>query len=250
MQKVADQAHDELVKHPQQAAEIASRLELYLVPIADAAAGQPIPVFGPNPDFSDAISSVPVGGVTPVLQAPGDRLAVAVVTGIKPSHQAELPEVEGQIRALLTRLKLSDTVKDAAKELMDKAKASGGDLAKAAQQMGMEVKTTPEFGPEGAAEGIGSATLLKAAFDDPAGAIFGPVAVGDQQFVCKVAAKLPADMSKFDAQKADIEAAVKERKQREQIELFIDSVRTALIRDGKIKLHQQVIDRALAASRG
>ena len=34
------------------------------------------------------------------------------------------------------------------------------------------------------------------------------------------------------------------------VQLDSATVRSALIRDGKIKLHQQVIDRALAASRG
>ena len=250
MQQLADQAHDELVKHPQQAAEIASRLGIDLIPVDNVTPGRPVPVFGPNPDFGDAIASLATGGVTPVMQAPGDRLAVAVVTSFTAGRPAELSEVEAQVRAAIMRLKIGDVAKNTASQLLEKVKAAGGDLPKVAQQMGLEVKTTQAFGPEGAADGIGSASLLPAAFDHPAGTLFGPVQVNGQQFVCKIVDKVPADMAAFEAQRADIQEALKQRKGREQMELFVDSVRSALIRDGKIKIHQQVVDRVTAASRG
>ncbi len=250
MQQLADQAHDELVRHPQQAAEIAGRLGVDLIPVDNVAPGQPLPVFGPNPDFSDAIASLASGGVTPVMQAPGDKLAVAVLTGVVPARQAELSEVEGQVRTAITRLKIGDAAKQTATQLLDKVRASGGDLRKVAQEMGLEVKTTQAFGPDGAADGIGSASLLQPAFDQPAGSVFGPTQIEGQQFVCRIVEKVPADMTRFEAQRADIVAALKEKKAREHVELFVDSVRSALIRDGKIKIHQQVVDRVMAASRG
>ncbi|HEY1207168.1 MAG: peptidylprolyl isomerase [Bryobacteraceae bacterium] len=249
MQQLADQAHDDLVKHPQQGHEIVKRLNIGGLQVTDAAPGQPVPFFGTNPDFSDAIASLAVGGVTPVMQAQGDRLVVAVVTSVTPSRQAELSEVEGQVRAALTKLKVSDTAKQTANEVLAKVKGSGGDFQKVAQQMGLEVKTTQAFGPDGAADGIGTASSLPLAFEQPAGSVFGPLLLDGKQFVCRVAEKVPADMTKFEAQRADIQAALKERKGREQVELFVDSVRTALIREGKIKIHQQVVDRVIAANR-
>jgi peptidyl-prolyl cis-trans isomerase D len=250
VQQLADQAHDELTKHPQQAAEIANRLGIDVVSVQNVAPGQPVPVFGANPDFQDALNGLAVGGVTPVMQGPGDKLVVTVVTAFTPGRTADLAEVEGQLRAQIVRLKTSDAAREAANELIAKAKADGGDLKKAAQQMGLEVKTTAPFGPDGAAEGIGAASLLGAAFTQPAGSLFGPVHAGNQEFVCRVLETAPADMSKFDAEKTGIVAAIKERKQRENLELFVDSIRTELIREGKIKVHQQVVDRVLGASRG
>ena len=250
MQQLADQAHDELVKHPQQGTEIASRLGIDQASLSNVSPGQAVPVFGANPDFSDAIASLAAGGVTPVMQAPGDRLAVAVVTGITPARPAELSEVENQIRAFLTGVDAGDMVRNTANEVRNKAAAPGADFAKIAQQAGLEVKTTQDFGPDGSADGIGPATVLQAAFDQPVGSVFGPVGFGGKQFVCKIVERNAADMSKFDAAKADIEASLKEQKSREQFELFVDSVRSALIRDGKIKIHQQVYDRMLAAGRG
>ncbi len=250
MQKLADQAHDELVKHPQAAGDIARNMNIPGLQVTDSVAGRPVPLFGVNPDFSDAIFSLPVGGVTQVMQAPGDKLVVAVVTHITPSRPAELSEVEDQVRAAITKLKTSTVVKQTADDLLAKVKASGGDLAKVAKQMGLEVKTTQPFGPDGAADGVGSATLLTPAFDQPVGSVFGPVAIDGKEFVCKIVEKVPADMATFEAQKADIQAALKESKSREQVDLFIDSVRSALIRAGKIKIHQQVFDRMVAATRG
>lgn len=249
MQQLADQAHDELVKHPQSAGDIARQLNIPGINITDALAGRPVPVFGPNPDFSDAIFALTVGGVTPVMQAPGDKLAVAVLTGITPSRAAQLSEVEQQVRAALTKLKTSNAVKQSADDLFAKVKA-GADLAQTAKQMGLEVKTTQPFGPDGAADGIGSASQLGPAFDHPVGSVFGPVVIDGKQFICKLVEKVPADMSLFEAQKVDIQTALKESKARQQVDLFIDSVRSALIRSGKIKIHQQVFDRMVSATRG
>jgi peptidyl-prolyl cis-trans isomerase D len=181
LQKLADQAHEELTKHPQQATEIASTLGLDVVPVNQFASGQPIPTLGPNPDFSDAIYALQVGGVTPVMAAPGDRLVVAVLTGITPQRPAEFSEMEDRIRKVLAHQDLSDLLTRTATEVLNKAKASGGDLRKVAQQMGLEVKTTQDFSPDGAADGIGPASLLLPAFDQPVGTVFGPVTLADQR---------------------------------------------------------------------
>jgi peptidyl-prolyl cis-trans isomerase D len=250
MQQLADQAHDELVKHPQAAAEIARNMNIGGIQVNDSVAGRAVPLFGVNPDFSDAISGLPVGGVTPVMQAPGDRLVVTVVTHITPSRPAELSDVEDQVRAAITKLKTTTEIKRTADDLLAKVKASGGDLAQIGKQMGLEVKTTQPFGPDGAADGVGSASLLTPAFEQPVGTVFGPVAIDGKEFICKLVEKVPADMTTFEAQKSDIQAALKESKAREQVDLFIDSVRSALIRSGKIKIHQPVFDRMVAATRG
>jgi peptidyl-prolyl cis-trans isomerase D len=247
LQKAADQAHDELVKHPQQAAEIASRLDFNLVHVDKVAAGSPLPQIGTNPEFSDAVSGLQKGGVTPVVQAPGNKLIVAVVTEVVPERPAELADVEGQIRERLIAQKTSDLIIRRGQEMFDKAKAANGDLKAVAKQLGLEVKTTQPFAQNGAADGIGPASMLQASFDQPVGSLFGPVALGDQRFVCKIESRIPADMSKLDASRAELQAAIKERRSRERVDLFMDSIRTALIRDGKVKIHKDVMDRVVGS---
>ena len=199
MQKIADQAHDELAKQPQQAAEIANRLGLELVHVDRAEAGKPLPGIGASPDFSSAISSLPKGGVTPVVQVSANKLAVAVVTDVLPGPSGRYYEVEDQIRTTLTNQRASDLATIRANELLAKVKAANGDLKKVAKQMGLEVKTTEAFARDGAAAGIGPASLLQAAFEQPVGSLFGPVALDTQRFVCRIESRTPADMTKLDA---------------------------------------------------
>lgn len=249
MQKLAEQARDELVKTPQLAQQIAARLDLNYFHVDRWAPGQPAPEFGNNPDFGDAVGGAARNGVTPLMQAPGNKLGVAVVTAILPERPAELAEVEPQIRQQLTAKKVADLVNQRANDAFQKAKADGGDLKKVAQQMGLEVKTTQTFGQEGAADGIGSASFMPQAFSQPAGGLFGPLTVADKRFVCKVAERTPADMSMLAGQRAGLVAALKERKGREQVQLFMDSVRSALVREGKVKIHQNVLNRMIASYR-
>jgi peptidyl-prolyl cis-trans isomerase D len=246
MQKLADQAHDELVKQPQQAAEIASRLGLDLVRVEHAEPEKPVPEIGTSPDFSAAISGLPRGGVTPVLQVSGNKLVVAVVTDVVPVHPSALAEVEGQVRTALTNQRASDLAMSRAKELLERVKAAHGDLKKVAQEMGLEVKTTQEFTRDGAADGIGPASLLQAAFEQPVGSVFGPVALDTQRFVCEIESKIPADMTKLDAaSRSALRSEIKSEKGRERMGLFTDSVRNALIREGKLKIHQRVMDQVV-----
>ena len=250
VQKAADQAHDEVAKHPQQAAEIAARLGLAIVHAEKVGPGAPVPVLGASPDFSEAVSGLKRGGVTPVVQAPDNKLALAVVTEVVPARPAQLAEVEGQIRARLQNQRATDMAYTKSTAAFEQAKASG-DLKKAAQQLALEVKTTQEFGMDGAADGIGPAVMLQQAFHQPVGSFFGPVVIGDKRFICKIASRTEADMNNLDAAaRADIQATLKNNKGKERLDLFMDSVRAALVREGKVKIHQDVLSRVIASYRG
>jgi hypothetical protein len=79
--------------------------------------------------------------------------------------------------------------------------------------------------------------------------VLGPVAAAQQQIVYKVASKTAADLSKLPEQRADIVSALKSRKASSLGELFEDSLRTALIKQGKVKIHQDVINRLIGSYR-
>jgi peptidyl-prolyl cis-trans isomerase D len=248
LQKSIEQAHEELVKHPQQAAEIARRFNLVQEHVDGIAPGAAIPEIGTNPDFSDAIAALARGGVTQVMQIPGNRLAFAVVTDVQPARQAQLAEVEAQIRQKLTAQATAELASRRAAEAVDKAKAAGGDLKKVAQQLGLEVKSTQEFGQDGAADGIGPGSALTAAFEQPVGAVFGPVVVGEQRFVCRIDSRSEADLTKLDVVgRTQLRNEIKQDKGKQRIDLFMDSVRNALVRNGKIKIHQAVMSRVIGS---
>ncbi len=249
VQKLADEAHDELVRNPRQAQQVAAKLGLQYIHADKVGLGEPIPEMGVNRQIEDATGGLEAQAVSPVVQVGPESLAVAVVTEVVPSRPAELGEVQDQIRKQLTDQKVAVLLEQRGKEAFEQAR-SAGDLKAVAKSMGLEVKTTQEFSRNGAADGIGSASLLSDAFGKPVGAIVGPIASGEQRFVAKVAGHTPADMSQLASQRDQIRDVLKREKAGEQLQMFQESIRNALVREGEIKIHKDVVDRLTASYRG
>ncbi|HVX65796.1 MAG TPA: peptidyl-prolyl cis-trans isomerase [Bryobacteraceae bacterium] len=250
LQKSVEQAHDELAKHPQQAVQIAQKFDLDLKHVDAVTTGSPIPDVTDTPDFSEAIGGLARGGVSQVVTLPGNRLGFAAVTDVKPARQAQLAEVEAQIRQKLTNQAMADLAQRRAAEVARAAQAAGGDLKKAAQPFGLEVKTTQDFGQDGAADGIGPGTSLTPAFQQAVGSVFGPVVLAEKRFVCRIESRIEADVAQLDsATRAQIRNDIKQDKGRQRVDLFMDSIRTAMVRSGKIKIHKEVMNRIIGAYR-
>ncbi|MBS1858517.1 MAG: peptidyl-prolyl cis-trans isomerase, partial [Acidobacteria bacterium] len=180
--------------------------------------------------------------------AAGNKIAVALVTDVIPAHPSTFAEVQNQIRDAIVTGRSQAAVQQHAQELIEKTKSMGGDLAKAAKSMGLEVKTTPEFDRAGTLDGIGSASYLGAAFDRPDGTVFGPSTTPDgTTLVGKVISHSTPDMSQLPAQRATIRDEIKSQRARDRAALFESGVKEALVKAGKIKIHKDVIDRLVAS---
>ena len=155
-----------------------------------------------------------------------------------------------QIRDTITHNRLTVAVQNHAAELAEKAKSMGGDLAKAAKSMGLEVKTSGDIDRSGTVEGLGPATYVQEGFTRPDGTVFGPIATPDATVVAKVAGHADPDMSKLPEQRATLRDEIKSQKARDRNSLFEAGLREALIKQGKIKIHQDVINRLIASYRG
>jgi hypothetical protein len=132
-----------------------------------------------------------------------------------------------------------------AQELADAARKDG-DLTKAAKAMGLEVKTSDDFVRGGALEGLGSASYLEDGFSRPDGSILGPIGLPDGAAVAEVVEHVPADMSKLPEQTAAIREDVQRQKENDWSAIFDAGVREALMKAGKIKIHQAVVQRLIA----
>jgi hypothetical protein len=154
--------------------------------------------------------------------------------------------VQNQIREQLVTNVANAAVQRHAAELLEKANAMGGDLAKAAKSMGLEAKTSNEVDRSGTVEGIGMASYLSEGFARPDGSIFGPMSVPDGgTVVVKVISHSGADPSQLAAQRATIRDEIKSQRARERNMLFESGVKDMLIKQGKIKIHQDVINRLI-----
>jgi peptidyl-prolyl cis-trans isomerase D len=206
--------------------------------------GDPIPGIGSSKEFTDAIAPLRKGEMTagPIV-LPGNKIAVAVVTDFQPVRQATFEEAKAEVRNKASQDKLQQILLAKGKELFDKTQAMGGDLAKAAKEMGVEVKTSPDVNRNAAIEGIGNASAIPDAFTKPLSALLGPFAVVGGRGVAKIVARTPADLSELPAQSSAIREELRQQKARERATLFEDGLKKRLQEQGKLKIHQDAITR-------
>ena len=93
---------------------------------------------------------------------------------------------------------------------------------------------------------IGIASYVSEGFSKPDGTVFGPVGTPDGgTIVAKVISHGGADLSQLAAQRSTIRDEIKSQRARERNTLFESGVKDALIKQGKIKIHQDVITRLI-----
>jgi peptidyl-prolyl cis-trans isomerase D len=246
MQQISDKAQAALQKDPLHPEKVAAEYNMQLVRADGYEPGKPVPEVGTNSDFDQSLSGLKTGEVSQAVALPGNKIALAVVTGVVPARPMTYDEVKDRVRDTVVQGRLTKAVQDHAKELADKAKAMGGDLEKAAKSMGLEVKTSATFTRAGNVEGVGTASYFQNGFLSPDGTILGPILMPDATVVAKVIQHVPADMSKLAEQRTQIRDDIKSQKGRDRNSLFEAGLRDRLIKEGKIKIHQDAVQRIIA----
>lgn len=246
MQQISDKAQTALQKDPLHPEKVAAEFNMQVVHADAYEPGKAVPEIGTNTDFDQSLSGLKQGEVSQPVALPGNKIALAVVTGVIPARPSTFDEVKDKVRDTVVQGRLTKAVQDHAKELADKAKAMGGDLEKAAKSMGLEVKTSGEFTRTGTVEGAGTASYFQNAFISPDGTIIGPILMPDATVVAKVVSHIPADMSKLAEQRVQIRDDIKQQKAKDRNSLFEAGLRDQLIKQGKIKVHEDVVQRIVA----
>jgi peptidyl-prolyl cis-trans isomerase D len=248
LQRAGDQASAALKRDPAHPEKAAAEFNMQLVTV-NGYTGNEIPELGPSPEFSQAVMGLKKGEVSQSV-ASNNKVAVALVTDVTPAHPSSFEEVQSQIKDTMTQNRSVAALQRHAQELIEKANSMGGDLAKAAKSMGLEAKTTPDFERGGSIEGVGSASYLAGAFDKPVGSIFGPSGTPDgATLVGKVISRTAPDPAGLAAQRSTIRDEIKSQRAKDRAMLFEAGIKDALVKDGKIKIHQDVIDRLVASYR-
>jgi peptidyl-prolyl cis-trans isomerase D len=249
MQAISDKAQTELAKDPLHPDKVAADLHMEVVHADNVEPNKPIPDIGASPDFDQAIAALKQGQVSQAVALPGNKVAVAEVVAVVPPRPSTFDEVKDQVRDTMIQARLTVKVRDTAKELGDKAKAMGGDLEKAAKSMGLEVKTTDAFTRTDTPAGFGSANYIAQNFSSPDNTIAGPVLMPDGTVVAKVLQHIPADLSNLPAERVATRDQIKTQKAKQRDELFEAGLKERLIQEGKIKIHQNVINNIIAGYR-
>jgi len=246
MQQIADQIRAGLAKNPGAAEQMANEFKVGFAKVEKGGRGDVFPLVGQVTEIDNAVFDVKdKGGVTEIITTSSNKLVIAVLDDVFPARQAELSEVEAEIRKTIASERANRVLNDRATALLDKVKSLGGDLRKAAASMGIEVKSAPEFGRDGNVEGLGTANYVEEAFRRDVGAVFGPVNVSGPIFICKTTGKTPPDMAKFNEQRFDLLLRLKGQKAQERRDLFEDGILHNLQQRGIVKIHQDVIKRLI-----
>ena len=111
--------------------------------------------------------------------------------------------------------------------------------------MGLEVKTSEEFSRSGTVKDLDTAAHFQDGFKLPDGSVFGPILLSSGTVIAKVIAHTAPDMSGMQAERAKIRDEIKTQRARERDTLFETGVKDMLIKQGKIKIHQDVINRLI-----
>ncbi len=247
LKKAISDARGEIVRNPGQAEAIAKKYHLKFFKLDNFTTSDAMPEVSTQPEIMNAIFAAQKGAVTDVVNLdPQGKAAFAAIRDVFPAHNAEYAEVEKDVVQHYTTTESLRLAQEAAKNAADRAR-KGESLEIIGKDYGLAVKTAAPFTIDGAAEGIGAASLLSAAFKSNAGDVVGPIAAQSGQFVCKVSEKIPADMSQFEKNKDGIVQSLMQQKQTLQQPLFRNSVVADLTRRGKIKLNQNTIAKMVAS---
>ena len=245
MQELSDKAIAALHKDASHPDQVGQSMGLPVIHADNIQAGDAIPGgIGVSKEFDDAVVSLRKGEVTagPVA-LPSGKAVIAVVTDVQPTHQATFEEAKADVRSRASKDKLDKLLAQKAKELVAKTQEMGGDLEKAAKSMKIDVKTSADVDRQGTIESIGTASTLPDAFVKPVGTLLGPMTVAGGQVIAKIVSKSAADMMALPLMSSGIRDELRQQKQRDRAQLFQEGLRSRLTADGKLKIHQDVINR-------
>ena len=250
MQTLSDKTVAGLRKDPTHPEKTAAEVNGVLIPVENIQPGEPIPGVGASKELFDAVSALKKDEVTlgPVV-LPDGRAMLAVVTNVVPAHQGTLDEVKAQVRNKVLASKGQKIVAAKAAELISKTQSMGGDLEKAAKSMGITVKTSNDVTRQDAVESVGTASTVPELFTKGTGALIGPTSVTGGQLVGKVLSTTLADPAGLATQRQKIMDDLHQAKSRDRATFFQQGLRDSLTASGKLKIHQDVIDRLLATYR-
>ena len=250
LKRAADSAHSEIARNPKDAEAIAKKYNLRFFKLDNIYNVTAMTEINTQPEVMNSIFAASKGTVTDVTNIdPQGKAAFAVVTNVIPPHDSDFASVEGDVLKKYVDAESLRLAQEAAKAAAERAH-KGESLDPIAKSFGLPVKTAAPFTIDGAAEGIGSASLLSAAFKSKVGDIVGPVSASSGQFVCRVSEVDPADMNQFAAGKAAIVQSLQQQRQSVQQPLFRDSVVSDLKRRGKIKINQATLNRIVNSFQG
>lgn len=178
-----------------------------------------VPGIGRSPAFSGAAFELETGGVSEQLRIPGGW-AVLRLQSIEEPRLPQLTEVEEDVRTAVIREKRRERA-TADFEATRQELVAGKDLATVAEELGVEVSESSEFGRDGSIGRLGrNEEIAEAALSLAVSEIGGPIENGDAMVLFRVSERTEFDPVAFDAEKE----ATRERLKSEAVTRLLTSI--------------------------
>jgi peptidyl-prolyl cis-trans isomerase D len=248
MQQLTGQVHQALLKNPKGASEVAKEFGVEVIRVDGAKAADPIPTLGASPEIEGVLPGLQPGQLSELLALPSDRVAIVAMESKVPARNAELKEVESQVRDSLIAESAGRLAEARAKEAAERLK-KGEDIQQVARSLNLEVTTSSDFTINDSVEGLGTAAYVEDAFKQPVGAVLGPMVVQGRNVVVKVLSKTPADMLALPVEREALLKEIKQKKASERNDLMLDSILTKLTDEGKVSIYRGEIQKLVASYR-
>jgi peptidyl-prolyl cis-trans isomerase D len=235
-QKIGDQIRQNA--HPSLDA-IAKQYNLDVEETKPLGAADQTPELGNSPDIHDTILRQRAGDVSQPIRT--DRGYVIIsLKSVSPAHQGTLAEMHDKILTDYRQEKTVELAKQRATELA-KLSQNGGDLAKAAKSLNLEMKTSDEVARDGSIPNAGPVKGLQDAFAMPIGKAADPVFLGADWIVYRVVDHQQPNQADFDKQEKEIETQLLDAKRQMAFESFRSALLAELTKEGKVTYNEDVM---------
>ncbi len=196
------------------------------------AATDPLGDLGNSPDVHQTLSSLRPGEVSAPIRI--DRgWVILSVKEILPAHQGTLAETRDKVLADYRRDNAATLARSKAEDLAKRVKA-GEPLAKAAKELGAEVKTSAPFARNGQVSDLGSATQFNAAFGMNVDQVSDAVPIAANWVVYRIVTHDNPKMEELILQKPQLEQQLLQTKQQAAFDAFKTALQNRLKSEGKI----------------
>jgi peptidyl-prolyl cis-trans isomerase D len=201
--------------------------------------GDEIPDMGRNPLFYSSAFSLKLGEISPVINLPPNFYVLKLVNK-KDSRIPPLDEVKEEVRRKVVEMKAEEKARQVAEDLLNQIR-TGKNIREAAREKGYPLEETgfftrtagvvPRIGP--AREFMGTLASLTEKNPVPKEAI----RTKDGYFVARLSGHEPADQSKFQSVKKNLEKKLRNQKQEEAFQNWVDQLRSK----AKIDINKDLI---------
>lgn len=231
----ADQVSAAIRKSPKTSLDdLAKPFHLTVAETRPLSATDPLLELGNSPDIKEAIFRLRSGELSAPVRT--DRGYVVVsLKGVQPAHQGLLEEVHDRVVTELKQQKSAELAAAKAADLLKRVKA-GEKFDAAAKALGLESKTSDAIARNGSISGVASGKQLNVAFPMKPGDVGGPLNLGANWLVYRVAEKQEPNPADFDKQRKDLLEQVLQSKRGLAFDAFRTALEARLKQEGKLKL--------------